>query len=70
MSEPTYIRQVHQDPDRHRDWFDSCAADMKVEGVSFARYSVHPQDEQLALVEGWQEKVVPDQGEPRWSFAA
>ncbi|QIG74577.1 hypothetical protein EVC10_069 [Rhizobium phage RHph_Y25] len=67
MTEPEYIRQVHQDPSLHRAWFEECGAEAKAEGCTFGRYSTHPDDEQLALVEGWTQRP-NDQGEIRWQL--
>lgn len=67
MSEPKYIRQVHQDPSLHRVWFEKCTAEAQAEGCTFGRYSTHPDDEHLALVEGWVDRP-DDQGDTRWQL--
>ena len=68
--EPFYIRQSREDrtPAEIRDWFSKCAEEAKAEGAQFCRFSHHPDDAQLLLVECWKEKVVTDQGPIRWSL--
>lgn len=68
MTEPSYIRLAEQDPALHRGWFESCSREAKVDGCTFGRFTVHPNNERMALVEGWIDK--PDnQGEPRFAEA-
>ncbi len=69
--EPFYIRQAEVDGGGHakRVWFDRVAAEARAEGATFFRASVHPDIENLVLLEGW--KTQPEnQGELRWSLTA
>lgn len=69
MSEPFYIRQSHENrtPEQAKEWFHQCAEEAKSEGAQLCRFSHHPNDKTLLLVEGWKEKYVADQGPLRWS---
>jgi invasion protein IalB len=68
-AEPIFIAQIEQDPSLHRAWFDACTQQAKQKGCTFGRYSVHEDNERLALAEGWVDR--PDaQGEQRWSLVA
>lgn len=70
MSEPFYIRQSGETRtfEEQMQWFKQCAEEAKSEGAQLCRFSRHPDDVNLLLVEGWRERVVPDQGPIRWSL--
>lgn len=70
MSEPFYIRQSGdtRTSDEAREWFRECTAEAKAEGAQLCRYSQHPDDKHLFLVECWREKHVKDQGPLRWNL--
>ena len=70
MSEPFYIRQTAEPmtQDQRRDWFQTCAQEAKAEGAQHARFTIHPAFPSLCLVEAWKERVVADEGEPRWAI--
>lgn len=70
--EPFYIRQQGEPktPDERMAWFKMCAAEAKAEGAQLCRFTAHPSDSNLLLVECWKEFRVPDQGEPRWAMTA
>jgi hypothetical protein len=70
-TEPVYIRQSAEpmtDEESHR-WFHGCADEAISKGVTWARYSVHPEIENLRIVEGWL-KQPDDQGEIRWALTS
>ncbi len=67
MREPFFVAQVEQEPSNHSDWFNRRTDDAEKEGGVFFRYSVHPDNERLVLVEAWSSR--PDeQGDQRWSL--
>ena len=70
MSEPFYIRQSGEirSSDEAKEWFKQCAREAKAEGARLCRFSHHPDDKHLLLVECWREAVVADQGPLRWSL--
>jgi hypothetical protein len=67
--EPIFIAQIEQDPDQHMQWFSKCTDEAKLKGCTFGRYSVHPDNERIALVEAWTE-APDDQGQQRWMLTA
>jgi hypothetical protein len=66
MPEPTYIAMGKSSTFAGKqDWWKERELEAIKEGCDFFRYSVHPDDACLILIEGW--KGWPDdQGEPRW----
>lgn len=58
MSDPFYIRQTAEpmEPDKQRAWFQACADEAKAAGATWCRFSVHPQDARILLVEGWKHR--------------
>jgi hypothetical protein len=67
-SEPFYIRQscAPRTSDEKRAWLESCAAESRAQGATFARASHHPDNCDLLLFEAW--KARPDeQGPLRWN---
>lgn len=71
LTEPFYIRQSHEKrtPQEVSAFFMRSAEEAKAEGANLCRFSHHPDDKSLLLVECWREKVVEDQGPLRWSLA-
>lgn len=67
-AEPIFIAQIEQDPSLHRAWFMKRTDEAEEIGCMFGRYSVHPDNERLALIEAWTERP-EDQGEVRWDKA-
>lgn len=63
--EPIFIRRVEQDHDLHRGWMEKCLEESKAQGCVFGRFSIHPDNNRLALVEAWAE-TPEDQGDVRW----
>lgn len=66
--EPRYVAQVEQTPFAHPDWFIAKRAEAESDGCTFFRFSVHPDNMGIALIEGW-EKQPADQGEIRFMIA-
>lgn len=62
--EPDYLAQTHnaKDVDAKRDWYVRQAKNASAIGVTWHRFSHHPDDEDLLLYEGW--KVRPDDEGP------
>lgn len=69
--EPFYVRQTANPEDlaERREWFRKCTEESKSEGAQHARFSMSP-DGSLILTEAWKERRVPDEGAPRFSYAA
>lgn len=67
--EPKYVVQTVQNPDDHVQWFSDHAFKARDEGCTHARFSVHPHDERMALVEAWVTRP-DDEGAQRWQFEA
>ncbi len=70
--EPFYIRQSNEPMDSValNEWAAACAKEAQEQGANLGRFSIHPTIPHLYLVEGWKDKIVPDQGEPRWQLQA
>lgn len=71
VAEPFYIRETMEPmtPEQQRQWFADAAAEAKVEGGTWPRYTVHPRDARRLLIEVW--KVRPhNEGAPRFSEQA
>lgn len=66
MTAPIYIAMGHGSTFMEKQkWWTARQSEAVEEGCDFFRYSVHPNDPRLILIEGW--KGWPDdQGEPRW----
>lgn len=46
-------------------WFGATAAELRAQGATWLRFTNHPDNPRLHLVEGW--KVRPaEEGEPHW----
>lgn len=70
--EPFFIRQCGDPlPDGVLpiDWFSARCEEARKEGATFARYSIHPEMENLLLIEAWKERPA-DQGEIRWQLTS
>jgi hypothetical protein len=70
IDDPDFIHQSGEkmSPAQQKEWFRAHAAEMRAEGATFFRATVHDTIAHLLLLEGW--KVPPDdQGEVRWQFA-
>lgn len=65
--EPDYIAQTYQNHLTHMSWYNLRKREAQREGCTFFRYSYHPQDIWIALIEGWK-KQPADQGEPRFQI--
>lgn len=63
--EPKYVAQVKQTPFLHPDWLIAERKKAENEGCTFFRYTVHPTDMDVALIEGWEE-FTEDLGSPRF----
>ena len=71
MAKLIYLRQSAEprSEKEKREWFGECVHQARAEGCKAVRTSVHPDDDNLTLVEGWD--VEPKRmGEPRWSMQA
>ena len=70
--EPFYIAQTAEPhvAGGRMVWFEERAAEAKAQGAQLCRFTVHPDNPDLLLVEGWREKHVPDRGDPRWQLTA
>ena len=69
--EPDFLSQTAEPmtPEQRQEWFRFEAFQAAENGATFHRYSVHPENLELLLYEGW--KVRPDnQGEPPWQLVA
>lgn len=67
-AEPEYIRQtVVGAIEQRMDWFEAAAREAREEGMTFFRYSYHPDNPCLLLIEGWRGRP-KDQGDIRWQL--
>src|SRR5215213_2312429 len=67
MEDPDIISQTGEpvlDPEAQRRWFSERVAEGRDFGVTWARYSIHP-ELKLLLFEGWKFRPTVE-GEPRW----
>ena len=72
--EPFYIAQTAE-PRTSQEcmaWFEAQRTEANAEGGRFYRFTIATPfgGGCMALMEGWREKHVPDQGEPRWQLTA
>ena len=69
IEEPSYIAQCGDPMDAKQRfaWFQQRTHEATAAGCTWIRQGVHPDDDDLLLVEGW--AVQPsDEGEPRWQM--
>ena len=71
MAKLIYVRQSAEPRtnEQKRAWFQQCAREAVDEGCVWQRYSIHPDDDNLTLVEGWNKKPAHE-GEQRWQMTA
>ena len=71
MAKLIYLRQSAEPRTREevRDWFQECAREATTKGCAWQRHSVHPDDDSLTLVEGWDTKPEHEGGQ-RWQMQA
>ena len=74
MIEPIYLAQTHErehtaTPEARRAWIQARAAEANAKGCKSGRATASKNWDAL-LYEGWAERFVDDQGEPRWQYVA
>ena len=69
MSEPEYIRGTGEPmtATETRAWFRAAADEARSEGAPFLRFSHHPVNTSILLVEGWVARP-DDMGDPRFAL--
>lgn len=68
-SGPGFVAQVEQTPFSHPEWFKKTRDEAESKGFKHFRFSIHPINMDLALIEGWVQQ--PEcEGSQRWSLNA
>jgi hypothetical protein len=67
MSDPIYIAQTWTSHD-HQQWWLQRRDEAVQKGATFFRFSYHPDNPNLLLIEGWASQP-KDQGEVRWQLS-
>lgn len=67
--EPFYIRQTAQrmTAKQRNAWVQRCILEAEAHGALLCRFSSHPHDKDILLVEAWKQ-CVEDKGQPRWQL--
>lgn len=71
MNEPEFIAQTAEPMSsaERLEWIRAQAGEARTAGMTFGRASIHPEQTNIVLYEGW--RVQPkDQGEPRFQIRA
>ena len=69
MAELIYLRQSaeRRTPSERSAWFQACADEARRKGCQWLRFSVLPDNDNLTLVEGWDERPASE-GDQRWQL--
>ncbi|WP_336801702.1 hypothetical protein [Kaistia sp. MMO-174] len=64
--EPVYVRQTKvESTEQAKAWWNDARQAASVQGCVFFRFSIHDDDPDLILIEGWRAQP-DDQGKPRF----